>query len=177
MSHMVRILGRGMGFAGASLAVLLLTACQSMPAPKFGPGPPPLMGAKKSKTLGPAPITGAAVRFSFATLNGVPADMRFALQDDLKKYAASRQLALVEPGDPTAVYDISGYLSAVGGDAGTLLVYVWDVTDPQGTPLYRISGQEPGGGVSGDPWEGIKEDAIDAAARDTIDKLADWVRG
>jgi len=172
----MRTSGRGLAFAGVSLAALLLTACQSMPAPKFGPGPPPLMGAKKTRTLGPAPIKGADVRFSFATLNGVPADMRFALQDDLKKYAASRQLVLVDAGDPTAVYDVSGYLSAVGGDAGTLLVYVWDVTDPRGTPLYRISGQETGAGVSGDPWQGIQEDAIDAAARDTIDKLADWVR-
>jgi len=159
-----------------ALAASFLAACQSMPAPKFGPGPPNMM-SKKAKTLGAAPVKGADVRFTFTALNGVPADMRYALEDDLKRYAATRQLAIVPSGDPTAVYNVSGYLSAVGGDTGTLLVYVWDVSDASGTPLYRISGQESGQASTGDPWQGINTDLIDGAARDTIDKLADWVRG
>ncbi|HVZ14471.1 MAG TPA: hypothetical protein VG894_08435 [Bauldia sp.] len=159
-----------------ALAASLLAACQAMPAPKFGPGPPNMM-SKKGKTLGPAPVKGADVRFTFTALNGVPAEMGFALEDDLKKYAATRQLAIVPAGDKTAVYNVSGYLSAVGGDTGTLLVYVWDISNAGGTPLYRISGQESGNPSKGDPWEGITPNLIDNAARDTVDKLADWVRG
>lgn len=158
-----------------ALAASFLAACQAMPAPKFGPGPP--MMTKKVTTLGAAPVKGPAVRFTFTALSGVPAEMRFALEDDLKRYAATRQLAIVPTGDPTAVYNVSGYLSAVGGDTGTLLVYVWDVSNASGTPLYRISGQESGDPSTGDPWQGINGDLIDDAARETIDKLADWVRG
>jgi hypothetical protein len=159
-----------------AVAAAFLTACQSMPAPKFGPGPPNMM-SKKAKTLGPAPVKGAAVRFTFTALNGVPAQMRFALEDDLKRYATTRQLVLVPAGDKTAVYNVSGYLSAVGGDTGTLLVYVWDISDSFGTPLYRVSGQESGRPSVGDPWDGITGDLINDVARETIDKLADWVRG
>jgi hypothetical protein len=110
-------------------------------------------------------------------VTGVPAEMRFTLEDSLKKYAATRTLTIVPPGDTTAVYQVKGYLSAIGDDTGTLLVYTWDVSDAFGTPLYRISGQETGAGSSTDPWIGISKAEIDAAARDTIDKLADWVNG
>ena len=38
-------------------------------------------------------------------------------------------------------------------------------------------GQETAGGSEADPWVGVGVGQIDAAARETIDKLADWVRG
>ncbi|MEJ0013552.1 MAG: hypothetical protein WDM94_13210 [Bauldia sp.] len=161
----------------ALAAVFLLAACTSVSLPPMGPGPPPLISAKKTRTLGPAPVKGEEVHFAFAPVTGVPADMRFALEDSLKKYAATRALTIVAPGDPTAVYQVKGYLSAIGDDAGTVLVYTWDVADAFGTPLYRISGQESAAGSPTDPWIGITGVEMDAAARDTIDKLADWVNG
>ena len=158
-------------------SLLALAACVPIGAPEFGPGPPPMLTPKKAKTLGPAPVTGAAVRFSFAPLNGVPGDMRLQLEGDIKKFAATRSLSLVPNGDPSATYRVTGYLSAVGDATGTLLVYVWDVTDLNGTPLYRISGQEAAPGSPTDPWLGIHTKQVDDAARDTVDKLADWVKG
>jgi len=160
-----------------ALSGLALAACVPIRAPEFGPGPPPMLSPKQAKTLGPAPVRGSTARFAFAPLNGVPGDMRFQMEGDLKTFAQSRDLAIVPDGDPTATYRVVGYLSAVGDATGTLLVYVWDVTDRNGTPLYRISGQEAAGGSDTDPWAGIKTNQIDAAARATIDKLADWVQG
>jgi hypothetical protein len=157
------------------VAMAMLAACTSVPV--MGPGPPPLVGAKKTKTLGPAPLKGEAASFAFTTVSGIPADFRFALEKSLNTYATSRNLAIVAEDDTTAAYHVRGYLSAVGDQSGTLLIYTWDVTDVAGTPLYRISGQETAAGSATDPWLGISNDQIDAAARDTIDKLADWVRG
>lgn len=159
------------------LAVVALSACVPIRAPELGPGPPPMLSPKKAKTLGAAPIKGAAVRFAFAQLTGVPGDMRLQLEGSLKKFAATRDLAIVPEGDPTATYNVRGYLSAVGDATGTLLVYVWDVTDRNGTPLYRVSGQEAAPGSSTDPWNGMTTKQVDQAARETIDKLADWVQG
>lgn len=161
----------------ALAAVFALAACTSVALPPMGPGPPPLVSAKKIRTLGPAPVKGEEVRFAFATVTGVPATMRFSLEGSLKKYAATRALVIVPPGDPTAVYQVKGYLSAIGDSSGTLLVYTWDVADAFGTPLYRISGQETASGSGADPWIGITATEIDAAARETIDRLADWVSG
>jgi hypothetical protein len=158
------------------LAAFAVASCTAVPAPKLGPGPP-VIAAKKTRTLGPAPVTGTEVRFAFATVTGVPAEMRFALEDSLKRYAKTRNLTIVPENDPSAIYRVKGYLSAVGDTSGTLLVYTWDVSDAGGTPLYRISGQETAGGSEADPWVGIGAGQVDAAARETIDKLADWVRG
>jgi hypothetical protein len=156
-------------------ALGMVAACTSVPA--MGPGPPPLIGAKKTKTIGPAPLKGETATFAFVTVTGIPAEMRYSLESDLKRYAATRNVAILPGEDTTAVYHVKGYLSALGDDSGTLLVYTWDITDAFGTPLYRISGQETAKGSATDPWLGITETEIDAAARETIDKLADWVNG
>jgi hypothetical protein len=161
----------------AFAAAAMLAGCTSVALPAMGPGPPPLLTPKKIKTLGAAPVKGAAVPFAFMTVTGIPAAMRFSLEDSLKKYAATRNLAIVPEDDTTAVYHVRGYLSAVGDTTGTLLVYTWDVADALGTPLYRISGQETAAGSATDPWMGVSAAEVDAAARETIDKLADWVNG
>ena len=173
---MFRTLRAALRVATVLSAGLAVSACMEVPAPKFGPGPPPLVTPSTIKTLGPAPVTGATVAFAFAPVSGVPAEMRFALEDSLKRWAGTRQLLIVPEGDPQAVYHVKGYLSAVGDTTGTLLVYTWDVSDARGTRLYRISGQETAGGSEADPWVGVSTTEVDAAARETIDKLADWVR-
>jgi hypothetical protein len=158
-------------------AVIALSACVPIKAPELGPGPPPMLSPKQAKTLGPAPVKGATVRFAFARVTGMPGDLRLDLEASLKKYAATRDLAIVPEDDPSATYHVRGYLSAVGDASGTLLVYVWDITDLNGTPRYRVSGQEAAGGSQTDPWGGIKTPQVDEAARETIDKLAEWVKG
>ena len=173
---MHRSIGGFLRLAAILFSAGSITACVAVSAPQFGPGPPPMLTPKTARTLGAAPVKGEAVRFAFATVTGVPAEMRFRLEDDLKRYATTRQLAIVPVGDPSATYQVTGYLSAVGDSTGALLVYVWDVSSLQGTPLYRISGQETAAGSGTDPWIGITGIQIDAAARETIDKLADWVR-
>jgi hypothetical protein len=156
-------------------AALLVAGCTSVPV--MGPGPPPLVAPKAIKTLGPAPLKGETATFALAAVTGVPADLNYALQASLAKYAATRNLAILPEDDPAAVYRVKGYLSAVGDSSGTVLVYTWDVTDAFNTPLYRVSGQETGAGSSTDPWLGVDKGIIDAAARETIDRLADWVKG
>src|SRR5690606_7150856 len=143
---------------------------------KLGSGPPPLKIAQV-RNLGSAPVKGAAVSFAFVAVTGTPATRRFELEASLKKYAATRKLTLSEADEPGATYYVKGYLSAIGDTSGTLLVYVWDVYDSGGNPLHRISGQETAAGTESDPWVGVGGSQIDAVARETIDKLADWTRG
>ena len=136
------------------------------------------MGLTEVRGLGTAPVRGTeGVRFAFATVTGVPGQMRFDLEKALLKYAATRNLSIVVEDDATATYRVRGYLSAVGDQNGTLLVYTWDVHDAAGRPLHRIAGQQTGSGSATDPWAGIDTREIDDAARETIDKLADWIRG
>ena len=172
---MSRLIGGTLRPAAILVLALVLAACTPTERPRLGP---PTLGLNQARGLGAAPVKGSeAVRFAFTTVTGVPAEMRFALEKDLKKYAATRNLTIAIEDDPTATYRIKGYLSAVGDVNGTLLVYTWDVYDTGGTPLHRISGQQTASGSISDPWAGIGTAQIDDAARETIDALADWIRG
>jgi hypothetical protein len=156
------------------VAGVLLAACTAAERPALGP---PTLGLTEVRGLGAAPIRGAqTVRFSFATVTGIPGQMRFDLEKALQRYAATRNLTIAIEDDPAATYRIRGFLSAVGDQNGTLLVYTWDVHDSAGRPLHRIAGQQTAAGSSTDPWAGVGSKQIDDAARETIDKLADWIR-
>lgn len=166
---------RHWGLALLALALSALAACNQAARPELGP---PAMRLSEVRTLGAAPVKGAEnVRFAFITVTGIPAEMRFSLEAALKKYAATRSLNIAVADDPTATYRVKGYLSAIGDQNGTLLVYTWDVFDSAGTPLHRIAGQQTARGMATDPWAGVEQTQIEDAARETIDKLADWVRG
>ena len=84
---------------------------------------------------------------------------------------------MVPSSDPSAVYIVRGYLSAVAEGQNAKLVYVWDVVDRQGTRLHRVTGQEIGGAFKGgDPWTGIGSANVTNAARKTMGSLANWVK-
>jgi hypothetical protein len=161
-------------FVTVLAAALGLSACNAVPMPKMGEGPPHV-GVKSAIRLGPAPIKGAEAKFAFAELTGAPATHTMAFSRAISKEATLRKLSVVPAGDPSATYFVKGYLSAIGGAGGTLLVYVWDVTDTSGQRLHRVSGQEPAGGSSTDPWSGISDDAVANAASRTVDDLVAWV--
>jgi hypothetical protein len=159
----------------ATLATAL-AGCSPMrvPMPKMGEGPPNV-GVKQAIRMGPAPIKGNDAKFAFVQITGAPATQRMAFEKALQKEALLRKLNIVQPNDPGATYAVKGYLSAIGDRGGTLLVYVWDVTDMTGKRLHRVSGQEPGSGSANDPWQGIRDESVTTAAGRTIDDLVAWI--
>jgi hypothetical protein len=124
-----------------------------------------------------APVKGAAARFAFAPIDGVPVPVLQAMSAALNQDAAAFRLNVVPFNDPSAVYIVRGYLSAVAEGPQARLVYVWDVLDRQGNRLHRVTGQETGGAFTGgDPWTGIGAANVTAASRRTIESLAAWVK-
>ncbi|MEO8667361.1 MAG: hypothetical protein ABI399_02530 [Bauldia sp.] len=153
--------------AAALAAVATLGACTLTQGP-------PIVSPTKVLSMTSAPIKGAAAKFAFAPITGVPSELLQTLNSAMTKHAAARHLTIVPDGDPTATYLVKGYLSAIGDNRGTLLVYVWDVLGQDGQRLRRISGQEIGGGARADPWTGISKELIAASGQSTIDELLAW---
>ena len=133
---------------------LALAGCASATLPKPGTGAPSL-GPIAAVEMKAAPIKGAAARFAFGRITGAPGDVLTGLTAALNKEAKARNITLVPEEDATATYKVKGYVSAVGGPSGTLLVYVFDVLDSHGVRIHRVSGQERGGSATSDPWGGI----------------------
>lgn len=160
-------------FVAAILATFGAGACSSVPIPRLGEGPP-TVGPRSAFRMGPAPIKTPDAKFAFIEITGAPAAQVIEFNKALASEARVRKLTIVPQDDPTANYFVKGYLSAIGDRGGTLLVYVWDVTDPSGKRLHRVTGQEPANGSANDPWSGIDTAAVQTAAQRTIDDLAAW---
>lgn len=151
------------GLAGLLLAIAIVGGCTTT---QFTPG--------TVQSVRP-PVTGAAAKFAFAPVDGVPVQILQALSSALNREAAAQRLNVVPLSDPSHVYEVRGFISAVADGQSSRLVYVWDVVDRQGRRLHRITGQQAGGRPSGDPWTGIGNQTVDLAARQTIAALAKWV--
>ncbi|MCB1502937.1 MAG: hypothetical protein KDK07_24695 [Bauldia sp.] len=124
-----------------------------------------------------APVKGDAARFAFAPIDGVPVVVLQAMSNALNQQATAQRLNVVPISDPSTVYTVRGYLSAIAEGQNAKFVYVWDVVDRQGTRLHRITGQEIGGPFrNNDPWTGIGMTNINNAAAATMGSLAKWVR-
>jgi hypothetical protein len=167
--------GRRHGSIAAVLVAVAvaLAACSAVRMPQVGSGAP-AVGPASAFAMRSAPIRGADARFAFTSVTGAPTDLLRKLSTALNEEAKARKLNVVAETDASATYRVKGYLSAVGDRSGTVLVYVWDVVDARGLRLHRVSGQENGVQVLGDPWGGIRESTVRTAAKRTIDDLVAW---
>lgn len=167
--------------SGAVLAIALasvLTACQSTaparPKPAAYAGPTVPMPPEATQPSAPA-VPAAIATFAFDQIKGVPTDKQQDLAKAIAKYAQERNLHLVRRIDTTATYHVWGYLSAVGGDVGTNVTYVWDIIDQNGNFVRRFSGVEIASGVNDDPWQGVTGSTLDTVAARTVEEVYAWI--
>jgi len=114
----------------------------------------------------------AETRVHFAAAVGTPAEALPPLEDGLNERARERGLAVETAENATLV--VNGYFSTVAEDGGTLIIYVWDVTDKAGNRLHRLQGQHKVSTTSGG-WEAVKPETIKRIGERTIDELVDWI--
>lgn len=151
---------RNVRIAVLALIGLVLAACAKEPTP----------------TVTIANIPPPAETFAFLDITNTPSEQLTVLSKALAAEARSRELTLVKSDDPTADFRVQGYLSAVAGASGTILVYVFDVLDPAGNRVHRVSGQEISPGTAPDPWVGVSEGTLEIAAQRVIDSIYAWLR-
>lgn len=166
--------------AAAVLAAIgFLAGCQASDGARLGASADvtgPTVAAPPEATQPTAPpIPAALATFRFDQILGVPTNRQDVLATELARFAKGRSLTLVRRGDPTASYRLLGFLSAVGGDAGTNVTYVWDIVDAQNNRLHRISGIEIAGAASADPWSGVSDEVLAAIAARTVEQVYAWV--
>jgi len=167
---------------GVVLAIALasvLAACQSS-----GPARPKPVAAASGPTV-PAPpeatqpavpaVPAAIATFSFDQIKGVPTNKQDELAQAIAKYAQQLNLRLVRRTDTTATYHVWGYLSAVGGDVGTNVTYVWDILDQSGSRVLRFSGVEITAASNEDPWQSVDSSILDTVAARTVEDVYAWI--
>lgn len=148
--------------------VLLLTGC----ADNGTPPTPSTLTTASAPVLPAVPASEATI--AFEPFIGIPGNRADQLSRKIGETAQKEKLKLVRRIDETATYRVRGYLTAVGNESGTTIVYVYDIFRGDAR-VHRISGQETSEGSRGDPWTGVDNDALNNIAIRTVVALKSWL--
>jgi len=123
------------------------------------------------------PAATQRARIAVAPIVGPPDATSRALQTQVVT-ALERQKVTVakQPTDP-ADFTLRGYVVAAKEKASTKVSYIWDVTDPSGKRVNRITGEEtsPGAGASKDTWSAVTPQVVDQIANRTASSVTAWL--
>ena len=175
-----RTLKSGAGLAMITILATGLAGCEtggSLFGSSQGSTPPELASAAPP----PPPVTAqpaTRTRISIAPVIGAPEGVARQMQADWQA-AAERQKIIVAPaGDQRVDYTLRGYIVAAKEKTATKVSYIWDVTDPTGKRVNRITGEEivPGNATK-DPWASVTPALTQAIAEKSASSLSAWLPG
>jgi len=167
--------------SGTTASTAADPAAPPLPSPSpQTPAQQPAATAPASAT-NPAPAQSAAIgsvaRIQFAPIVGTSVEAATALSERLASRSRERGMVLARSNDPATTHMLKGYFTPLKEGKQTTVIYVWDVYDPSGNRIHRISGQEKAASGSGDGWKGVSDATMRTIAETTIDQLADWLAG
>ena len=168
--------------AAVTLLPLLVAGCSASDNPDFGLTPQASIGgANPATALQPDELAqqndprslqqasnGTVGPVQFLPLVGAPPEIAAALSQALGTSAAQNGVTILSSSGPIAPLRLKGYLSTMAEGSGTLVVYVWDIVDPQGKRISRIQGQEKIAATAADPWSIVGQEALARIAAATL---------
>lgn len=120
-----------------------------------------------------APPTNST-KIAIAPVIGAPDQVASQLQTQLTSAMRTRNITVAE--GPGVQYTLRGYVVSAREKAGTKVSYIWDVTDPTGKRVNRISGEEIAPAATGtDPWSAVTPAVMSAISEKTATSLATWL--
>lgn len=126
-----------------------------------------------------APSTQAAptqqAKVAIAPVIGAPDGIAKQLHGQLTAALDQKGIGTVKTTDK-AEYTLRGYIVSAREKTGTKVSYIWDVTDPAGKRVNRITGEELVAGAPGkDPWALVNAQLTQSIADKTAGSLATWL--
>ncbi len=112
-----------------------------------------------------------------APIVGPPDATSRALQTQVIAALEKRNISVAKQPTNSSEYTLRGYVVAAKEKASTKVSYIWDVTDPSGKRVNRITGEEvsPGAGASTDTWSAVTPQIVDQIANKTATSVATWL--
>ncbi|MET3794177.1 hypothetical protein [Aquamicrobium terrae] len=153
------------------------TATAQPPTGQPSTGQPPASdnAASSSAAAVQPPARPGRIRLQVAPIVGTSVEAAGPLLEELQQRARQRGVTLAGSSDQSATHVLKGYFSVLNEDGAATVIYVWDVYDPAGSRLHRISGQQKATAVNGaEGWPGVGPDTLKAIADTTMDQLSTW---
>jgi len=154
------------GLGGCESASNLLSGDSSSAGPQTAvvQPPPPPAAAKPQNRITLAPVIGAP--------DGVAKQLSTQLAEAMEK-----QRVPVASNGEKSEYTVRGYIVAANEKAGTKVSYIWDVTDPAGKRVHRVTGEEVVSGTPNakDPWSAVTPQLVRTITDRTSTQVAGFV--
>ncbi len=116
-----------------------------------------------------------STRISIAPVIGAPDGIAKQLAQDFSGAIGQKNVVVVAAQDK-ADFALRGYIVAAKDKSATKISYIWDVTDPAGRRVNRITGEEVvAGAAGGDPWSIVTPQVTQSIAQKTSGSLVAWL--
>jgi uncharacterized lipoprotein YmbA len=120
----------------------------------------------------PVPQTPLA-RIALAPVIGAPDAVSRQIADQIIQSAERQRITLINDRDAKGDYTLRGYIVASKDRSQTKVSYIWDLTDPAGKRVNRVTGEEMApAGTAKDPWIAVTGAVTQSIADKTATSLA-----
>ncbi|HEX7074931.1 MAG TPA: hypothetical protein VF226_12895 [Hyphomicrobiaceae bacterium] len=126
------------------------------------------------QTVQPAPTSS---QIAIAPVIGAPESVGKQIVAQLTQDLEQKKVAVAKAPTDRADFTLRGYIVAAKEKNGTKVSYIWDVTDPTGQRVNRITGEEVAGKTdSRDPWAAVTPEVMHSITSKTATSLGTWIQ-
>jgi hypothetical protein len=124
----------------------------------------------------PAATQQPIAKIALLPIVGAPESVARQIELDFTGNVVQQRVAVATTKNETVDYTLRGYLVAAKEKNNTKVSYIWDVTDPSGKRVNRVTGEEvlPGGG-SKDPWAALTPQVTQTLAAKAATSFTTWL--
>ena len=153
------------------LAGLGLAGCESATS---------LFGSSATATQDPIAAPAAPqptlAKVMVAPIIGAPDAVAKQIQQEFTSAIEKQRVSVAVGKDERVDYTLRGYIVAAKDKQGTKVSYIWDLTDPTGKRVNRVTGEEmASAGGSKDPWAALTPTVAQSIAGKAANSFASWL--
>ena len=155
------------------VATMALAGCESSGSIFSGLSSGPAVATPEPvKPVAQTPIA----RIAMANVIGAPDAVSRQVADQIVQAGERQRVTLINDRDAKGDYTLRGYIVASEEKSQTKVTYIWDLTDPTGKRVNRITGHEMApAGTAKDPWVAVTPAVTQSIADKTATSLATWL--
>jgi hypothetical protein len=156
----------------AVLAAVGLAGCESANS-LFGSSATATQDSMAAAPVAPQP---PLAKVMVAPIIGAPDAVAKQIQQEFTSAIEKQRVAVAVAKDERVDYTLRGYIVAAKDKQGTKVSYIWDVTDPTGKRVNRVTGEEmASAGGSKDPWAALTPAVAQSIAGKAANSFATWL--
>ena len=111
-----------------------------------------------------------------AAIVGAPDAIAKQIQQEFTSAIEKQRVSVTANKDERADYTLRGYIVAAKDKSATKVSYIWDVTDPSGKRVNRITGEEVvSANATKDPWAAITPQVAQSIAGKAANSFVAWL--